>query len=259
MSRTTILVTRPAGQGSAWIEALRARGIDARAFPLIEIAPLDDPGDLQSLWSRWSRFQAVMFVSAEAVRHAFAAAQPRPGWHPAAPRVWCTGPGTAAALVEQGVPSAFIDAPAAGAAQFDSEALWTRVGPSVVAGACVAIVRGGDAAGQVSGRDWLANRLRQSGVQVEEYVAYRRLAPALDAERTALARAAIRQGTRWLFSSSESIGHLRHLLVGEDFAPGRALVTHPRIAEAARAAGFGGVRIVGPALDAVIASIESSA
>src|SRR5207244_580625 len=36
------LVTRPAAQAGMWVEQLRARGINAEALPLIEIAALDD-------------------------------------------------------------------------------------------------------------------------------------------------------------------------------------------------------------------------
>ena len=61
----------------------------------------------------------------------------------------------------------------------------------------------------------------------------------------------------WLFSSSEAIANLRQSLPGVDWGAARALVTHPRIGEAARSAGFGAVTDTWPTLDAVAASIES--
>ena len=61
----------------------------------------------------------------------------------------------------------------------------------------------------------------------------------------------------WLFSSSEAIANLRQCLPSLDWHAARALVTHPRIGEAARAAGFGHVTDTRPTLAAVAASIES--
>ncbi|MDQ3273162.1 MAG: uroporphyrinogen-III synthase, partial [Pseudomonadota bacterium] len=57
----------------------------------------------------------------------------------------------------------------------------------------------------------------------------------------------------WLFSSSEAVGHLPP----GDWSQGRALATHPRIAEAARAAGWGVVVESRPTLADIVASIES--
>ncbi|WP_415139457.1 uroporphyrinogen-III synthase [Ottowia sp.] len=131
----------------------------------------------------------------------------------------------------------------------------TRIRP----GLRVLIVRGGDAQGRLAGRHWLAEQLRAAGAVVDQVVAYRRRAPVLDAAQRALAEAAAQGGSRWLFSSSEAIANLRAALPAQDWSAAAALATHPRIAEAARAAGFGRVRDVPPSLDAVVASIESGA
>ena len=37
----TVLVTRPAAQAGAWVDRLRAVGIDARALPLLALDPAD--------------------------------------------------------------------------------------------------------------------------------------------------------------------------------------------------------------------------
>lgn len=88
-------------------------------------------------------------------------------------------------------------------------------------------------------------------------VAYERAAPRLSAAEQRLAQAGAHDGSLWLFSSSEAVGHLRQLLPGQGWQHARALTTHPRIAQAAHAAGFGQVHHCKPALEAVVASIKS--
>jgi len=63
----------------------------------------------------------------------------------------------------------------------------------------------------------------------------------------------------WLFSSSEAIANLQLLAPGQSWQQARAVATHPRIAQAARAAGFGVVWESRASLDDVLASIESTA
>jgi uroporphyrinogen-III synthase len=63
----------------------------------------------------------------------------------------------------------------------------------------------------------------------------------------------------WLFSSSEAVAHLRSLAPGQSWSRACALATHPRIAQAARAAGFGVVCESRPTMAELIASIESLA
>jgi uroporphyrinogen-III synthase len=64
-------------------------------------------------------------------------------------------------------------------------------------------------------------------------------------------------GSIWLFSSSEAVANLVASLPGQSFGQARAVATHPRIAQAAREAGFGCVLKTRPTLDDVVASIES--
>ena len=90
-------------------------------------------------------------------------------------------------------------------------------------------------------------------------MAYQRGAPRFSAQEVALAQQAARDGSVWLLSSSEAVAHLAEALPGQHWGAAHALATHPRIAEAARAAGFGTVRECRPALEDVVASIESAA
>jgi uroporphyrinogen-III synthase len=94
---------------------------------------------------------------------------------------------------------------------------------------------------------------------VDFVVAYQRGAPRLAPAEVALAQQAAQDGSVWLLSSSEAVAHLSEALPGQHWGAARALTTHPRIAEAARAAGFGTVGECRPALEDVVASIESAA
>lgn len=253
-----LLVTRPAQGAAAWVRELAARGVAAEALPLIEIAAEPMTGALHAARTQLGGYAAAMFVSGNAVT-GFLRADGAPALEVVRTRAWSPGPGTTAALRQAGWPAGRIDAPAPDAGQFDSEALWACVAGQVQAGARVLIVRGADAAGRLAGRDWLARQLAAAGAVVDQVAAYRRAPAHLDASQQARALAAAGDGSLWLFSSRESVDNLAQALPGVDWRAARALVTHPRIAEAARRHGFGHIQETRPALPDVLASLESLA
>lgn len=250
-----VIVTRAESEAPRWVEELRRHGFDTLSLPLMAIAPVEQPQALRAAWQQLERYRAVMFVSGNAARHFFAHSGGS-AW-PAQTRAWATGPGTREALCESGVPAASVDAPPPSAAQFDSETLWQLVAGQVAAGDRALIVRGGDSEGASSGRDWLADRLHAAGAQVEFVVAYRRQVPGFSPAQLQQAKHAAAAGNVWLFSSSQAIGHLRTLLPQQDWSQAGAVATHARIAQAARHAGFGVVCESRPAVDAVVAALES--
>ena len=294
-----VVVTRPAGQAGKWVNGLRAAGLNALSMPLIEIGAVPDVQGLAQAWMALSGYDAVMFVSANAVDGFFDARPGEAGGWPqigaVRPRVWVTGPASVAALLRQGVPVDAIDAPSESDGQYDSEALWQRVQRQVHPGFRCLIVRGtieatatdvsalGSAAADTDamdhsdadtlaafapaeplpdappghGRDWLADTLRASGARVDFVVAYVRRLPSLSFNAVALIQVASSDGTVWLFTSSEAIENLRTLVPAQRWGQARAVVTHARIAQAAREAGFGVVCESRPSLDALVASIES--
>ena len=260
---TRLIVTRPAREAAQWVQALQQSGIAAQALPLIAIGPAPDPAALQAARAQVLDYRAIMVVSGNAAQQFFDSktALALAGQAPAAikTRVWSPGPGTADTLIALGVPAACIDQPALDAEQFDSEALWAQVHSDVGAGERVLVVRGADADAPPhgTGREWLAQQLRARGAEVDFVVAYSRAAPLLSADQQALARDAAANGAWWLLSSSEALAHLRAALPDQAWDQARALATHPRIAQAARAAGFGRVQECRPALADVVASIES--
>ena len=246
-----VLVTRPAAQAKAWVARLRERGIDAEALPLIEIAACDDASTLRDAWAGLATFRLVVFVSANAVLHFFAARPREMGW-PEGVDAGAPGAGTAEALRDAGVPTAAIVTPSADAAQFDSEALWERLRGRDWRGAGVLVVRGD------GGRDWLADRLVEAGARVDAVSAYQRLAPAfVGAGRDRLDAAIARADSVWLFSSSEAIATLERAAGAGRWHAARAVATHPRIAARARSLGFATVFEARPTFDEVVACIQS--
>jgi uroporphyrinogen-III synthase len=277
-----VLITRPAEQAGDWVARLAGEGIEATALPLLGIVPVDDAQPVVDAWGSLPQRDLAMFVSANAVTHFFAQRPAGMGW-PAQVLAASPGPGTAAALRAAGVPAAQVVEPAADAPSFDSESLWAelnRRGPW--AGRSVLIVRGGREAAEErvaapgrsargeaegEGREWLSQILRGQGARVDAVATYRRGAPRWGGDEQAIWQQALAAPRRhvWWFSSSEAIAHLQSITAGQDRpgaerAPWResvALATHPRIAEAARRAGFQVVLEVAPLLAPIVAAARS--
>jgi uroporphyrinogen-III synthase len=250
-----LIITRPLAQAVAWVDALRAQGLDAQALPLIDISPLADAGPVQVAWQRlaMANYDLVMFVSANAVEQFFAVHPGSAPWPPTT-RAGSTGPGTSAALLRVGVPPDCIVEPVPAAGRFDSEALWQQLAHENWSGRRALVVRGEE------GRDWLADSLRSRGSAVDFVAAYRRSTPQLDAQAKALlVRAQAEPGSHlWVFSSSEAVGNLQGLAPAADWSRSLAVASHPRIAGAAQAAGFAVVRLVPPTVGALTQSLASA-
>jgi uroporphyrinogen-III synthase len=267
-----ILVTRPVQEAQRWVGMLQEHGCAALALPLIEILPAPQPQAVAALWQRLDSFDAVMFVSANAIAQFFAL-RPAPSsaadaafTSPACqPRAYVTGPASAAALRKALVDPLCVDGPDAQSPQFDSEALWDVVRKQVQPGFRLLVVRGAaasiatpeesDAGGQ--GRDWFSAQVRAAGGSVQTIASYQRAIPVWTQAERELARAGSKDGSVWLFSSSEAVENLCQLCPDLAWQQARAVATHPRIAQAARAAGFGVVCESRPVLHAIVASIES--
>jgi uroporphyrinogen-III synthase len=222
-------------------------------MPLLGIHPTPHPQAVVEAWQGLAQchYRAVMFVSPNAVTGFFAAAPSAAPW-PAGVLAVAPGPGTAAALIAQGVSEACIVQPAADAAQFDSESLWPELERYPWQEARVLVARG------EGGRDWLIQRWAQAGARVQTVTAYTRGAPDPSEQERQTLRAAVQRPAEhvWLLSSSEALDHLLELvqalgslsgsLSGPLSAPlldhwldqARALATHPRIFDRARQLGL---------------------
>ncbi len=247
MTSPTLLVTRPRPQCAAWLARLAGLGVPAAALPLIEILPARDAAPVQNAWAALPAVDLAVFVSPNAVVQFFARAGGS-RW-PAHTLAACVGPGSAHALAAHGVPDAQIVQPAADAASLDSEHLWQALAPRRAwAGARVLLLRGD------GGREWLAERLAETGAHVQAVTVYHRAGPQWSAAEQALMVDVLAHPPRfvWLFSSAEAIGHLQ----GQPLRNPRAIATHARIADAARAAGFAPVVLARPDPEAVAQALK---
>lgn len=163
----TVLVTRPAHQSAALVQAIEAAGGHAYAFPAlaIEAVPV---ADLSAALAQLRAADRVIFISPNAVQFGMAAIRSAGGL-PAAAEVYAVGPGTARALQAHGVNGVVIPPGQ------DTEALLALPQLQQLAGRRAVIVRG------VGGRALLAGTLAARGAQVHFLECYRRLRPQADA------------------------------------------------------------------------------
>ena len=250
----TVVITRPAGQSNALIAQLEAAGIAVLDFPLIDIAPVTDEAPLRAALASLERYALVVFVSPNAVDHAFARSDAI--WPHALP-IGVVGPGSVQALARHGVaaPAYNIISPPSvpddDTARFDSEGLFaaidTALGATSLEGKRVLIVRGD------GGREWLADRLREAGAEVETVAAYRRLVPEPSIGGWARVHALLAGAPHaWLLTSSEGVRNLHelaleHLTADEitQLKHANLVTPHPRIAQTARALGFDSITVSG--------------
>lgn len=266
-----VVVTRPAGQADKLANALRAQQLMSEIFPLLDIEPTDDPAGLQAALAQLTQFDCVVFVSPNALAHAFTPAHLRA----AACEVWpvglpiaVMGPGSVSAVQAfanahpQFMANPDIIAPQS---RFDSETLYqdllARFGS--LQGKRFLIVRGN------SGREWLADTLRAEGATVTLVEAYQRHAPKLNTVRyVTLLRLLQNTGEAviWTITSSESVRHfvdlIRQICWGEpelDFnqlqATMQLYMPHGRIVEVARAAGFQNCTLTGAGDEGLLAAL----
>lgn len=218
----TVLVTRPAHQSAALVQAIEAAGGHAYTFPAltIEAVPM---ADLSASLAQLREADSVIFISPNAAQFGMAAIRSTGGL-PAAAEVYAVGPGTARALHEHGV-SEVVVPPGQ-----DSEALLALPQLQHVGGKRVVIVRG------VGGRALLAETLAARGAQVHFLECYRRLRPQADA---AALRACWQAGgiDAVTVASAETLHNLAALL-GEAGVPllrhTPLFAPHEKIADAAR-------------------------
>ncbi len=242
-----ILVTRPQEPGRALAAHLRAAACDALWWPAFDLLPAPDPDALRASVEALAHSDLAVFVSAEAVRSfaaALRAAKPGRSW-PAGVRVAAVGAATRSCALEQlpGLMPAQLIGPAGQSlADAGSESLWTALQALAPPPRRALIVRA------LTGRAWLAERLRESGVHVEEAVAYRRKAHVPHPIQWSALRACREAGAALatLFTSTEAVAVLEEQFAAGALADwpraGIALSVHARIEAALRDRGWTRVR-----------------
>jgi uroporphyrinogen-III synthase len=226
----TIVVTRPLAQAAGLASAIEADGGYALRFPLLDISPSPEPLALVEALRALADYRLVIFISPNAVAHAWPAIVAAGGWPPGVLPA-AVGQGTRRALLAHGLTQCL-----APTQRFDSEALLDlpELAAGAVAGARILILRGD------GGRELLGDSLRQRGAEVDLLSCYCRSGPPQD---SAVLLDAWRAGRLSAISLSSSEG-LRYLHAGLDseglgFLRATPLfVSHPRIADNARQMGL---------------------
>ncbi|KAF3998083.1 uroporphyrinogen-III synthase [Glaciimonas immobilis] len=242
-----IIITRPLAQAAVLAEKVSARGGEPVIFPLLDILPLADTAELQATLAQLNRFALVTFVSPNAIDAAFHYITQ---W-PSAVAIGIVGEGSRVALQRHGVSSdnATIFSPP-DAAKTDSEGLLQALDLPALSGRRVLIVRG------ESGRELLADSLRDAGVDVWSLAAYRRLPPTLTPAVAARLQELMNSQNDWIITSSEALKILIQMVQALDNTAGNGtgvvkiqqknlLVPHARIADTAHALGFTAVTLTG--------------
>ncbi|WP_394779691.1 uroporphyrinogen-III synthase, partial [Undibacterium sp.] len=192
----TVVITRPAAQAQGLAERVSAIGRSPIVFPMLEILPLDEAGELRAVLADLSSYTLVAFVSPNAIDAAFSYLS---AW-PAGVSIGVMGEGSRAALAAHGVTdaNARILSPV-DTQKTDSETLLAVLDLQALKAGKVLIVRG------ETGRELLADALRAEGIAVTQIAAYRRQAPEFTAVRRNQLSAMLKQQNDWIVTSSEAL------------------------------------------------------
>lgn len=261
MTPNAVVVTRPLAQAEPLALGITALGRQAIVFPLLEIHPLEDQTLLRAALRELSAYAMVAFVSPNAVDATFSVLHGLALRWPREVALAVMGEGSRQALVKHGVTqdNATIISPR-DSTRTDSHTLLQALDLPGLAGKRVLIMRG------ESGRELLADALREAGVKVRQVAAYRRAAPILDDAGQARLRQLIEISPDWLVTSSESVRILMQLAQQIAGAAGVAklqqqkiIVPHARIAETAQMLGFKDIVLTGSGDEQVLAALQFAA
>jgi uroporphyrinogen-III synthase len=253
----TVVITRPLAQAEPLAKRLAAAGRRADVFPLLEISPIADPTHLRVVLQDLNRFAMVAFVSPNAVDAAF---RYLPAWPPGV-AIAVVGEGSRHALARHGVTvaNATIFSPV-DPVRTDSQTLLQVLDLEALRGKEVLIVRG------ETGRELLADALRDAGVQVTPVAAYRRAAPILDEARRMHLLQLLDSPNVWIVTSSEALRNLVEMvnslsdgaaLAKMQLQRQRLVVPHIRIGETAEMLGLHNVTLTGSGDEQLLAALQS--
>ncbi|MDH1263996.1 uroporphyrinogen-III synthase [Pseudomonas sp. GD03944] len=230
MNGWRLLLTRPTEECAALAATLAEQGIFSASLPLLAIEALDESAEHTDTILGLARYSAVIVVSKPAARLSVELVD-RYWPQPLADQPWFSvGAATAEILDDYGLrvycPAEGDDSEALLALPRLQEALADALFPRVL------ILRG------EGGREFLAERLRGQGVQVDYLALYRRRLPDYP-PGTLAATVQAERLNGLVVSSGQGLEHLRTLAADDwpRLARLPLFVPSPRVAEQARAAG----------------------
>lgn len=163
-----VLVTRPAGQAERLCSLIEAAGGEAVRLPALEIHPLEDTSQLESLVAALDNFQLAVFVSVNAVQMGLPFILDRRPW-PAGVKLAAVGPTSTRAIEHYGLSVDYVPEH-----EFSSEGLLAVDALQDMHGKRVVIFRG------KGGRSKLYDSLTARGAEVEYAEVYQRTCPVVD-------------------------------------------------------------------------------
>ena len=222
LSGIGIAITRPADQANKLAKLIREAGGAPILFPLIEIAPLSDYSQFETVISKISNYDWAIFISSNAVQNGMPrlVKQIAKQGIPPTLKFAAIGPVTAKALTEFGIKNVLSPQD-----RFDSESLLALTEMHAMQDKKVMIFRG------QGGREILAETLKTRGAQVAFAECYQRINPQTDCNLLAQLYAENKlHGI--VITSSEAMRHLLDLAGSSEWLHNVTLfVNHARIAE----------------------------
>jgi uroporphyrinogen-III synthase len=233
LSGIGIAITRPTDQANKLAKLIRDAGGAPVLFPLIEIAPLSDYSQFETVISKISNYDWAIFISSNAVQNGMPRLLKLGLIKQGVPdnlQFAAIGPVTSQALIEFGItnvltPLSHIQDDDKNKARFDSESLLALPEMVDVNNKKVMIFRG------QGGREILAETLKKRGAQVAFAECYQRINPQTDCNLlTQLYAENKMHGI--VITSSEAMRHLLDLAGSLEWLHNVTLfVNHARIAE----------------------------
>lgn len=222
-----VVITRPVAQARQLEEMIRAQGGTPITFPLLAIAGLENYQACDAVIATLGDCDWIIFISTNAVQNGLPRILEQFPTLPPRLRFAAIGPATAAEI-RQFVPTQVLTPDE----RFDSETFLAMPQMQHVDGQHVVIVRG------VSGRELLAETLRQRGAKVEFAECYRRINPQSNAgDLPHLWQN--RQMQAIVVTSTEAMRHLIALGSGNPWLQDTPIfVNHARIAQLAESCGL---------------------
>ncbi len=163
-----VLVTRPVDQAGRLCSLIEAAGGEALRLPALEIHPLEDTSQLESLVAALENFQLAVFVSVNAVQMGLPFILDRRPW-PAGVKLAAVGPTSTRAIEHYGLSVDYVPEH-----EFSSEGLLAIDALQDMHGKRVVIFRG------KGGRSKLYDSLTARGAEVEYAEVYQRTCPVVD-------------------------------------------------------------------------------
>ena len=240
MPAPTIIITRPITQTSRLTDRLREAQRQVVLFPCMEIEALSDYRAFDAVLARLQEFALVAFVSPNAIAATMRRLQHLHWTWPKNLAMAVMGQGSKEALLGLGFDEdVYKIIQPLNQERTDSETLLEVLDLESLRGQKVLIIRG------ETGRELLADALRENGVDVQQIAAYRRCAPPFSAEKQREFLQLLELEGDWVVTSSEILQTILNWAASTGGSACVAkmqqqhlLVPHRRIAENARSLGF---------------------